>query len=270
MRKRNPIGFLTGAVLVLIIALPLLSMLPWIFTERWTWEELLPARYSLRALKHLLAERGFAQLLIRSVLISTAVAFLSVITATMSARAIVHHELRFGNALYLLAILPFLVPATVFGMGVQGLFLRWHLDGTMLGVILVHLVYAQPYSLKLMVDAMRALGPQYEEQARVLGASPMRAFWRVNVPLLLPSMLVGFSMSYIISFSQYFLTLIIGSGRIKTFSMVMVPYLQGGQRNFGALYAFLFLGINVLLLAASERIARRFYGEENTAFFSAN
>lgn len=63
-------------------------------------------------------------------------------------------------------------------------------------------------------------------------------------------------MSYIISISQYFLTLIIGGGNIKTFSVVMVPYMQSGERNFAGIYAVIFLGITVIVFFIFEALAK--------------
>ena len=59
----------------------------------------------------------------------------------------------------------------------------------------------------------------------------------------------------IVSFSQYFLTLLLGGGRVKTFAVVMVPYLQSGSRNIACIYSILFMGITLMVFAVFERIA---------------
>ena len=72
-----------------------------------------------------------------------------------------------------------------------------------------------------------AIGNKLEEQAKVLGANTFQAFTKVTLPILSPVILSSLSMSYIVSFSQYFLTLLIGGGKVKTFAIVMFPYLSG-------------------------------------------
>lgn len=96
------------------------------------------------------------------------------------------------------------------------------------------------------------VGNGLEEQARVLGATPWKAFYKVTLPMLAPVMLSSFSMAYIVSFSQYFLTLLIGGGQVKTFTIVMVPLLQGGNRNIASVYSTVFLGVTLLFLACSS------------------
>ena len=65
-----------------------------------------------------------------------------------------------------------------------------------------------------MQDGTRAIGVKLEEQARVLGAGALQAFFKVTLPNLFPVMLSAFSMAFVVSFSQYFLTLMIGGGNL--------------------------------------------------------
>lgn len=81
-------------------------------------------------------------------------------------------------------------------------------------------------------------------------------FFKVTFPMLMPVMLASMSMSYIVSFSQYFITLLIGGGSVKTFAIVMVPYLQGGDRNIASIYSMIFLGITLIVFAIFEGISK--------------
>lgn len=65
-------------------------------------------------------------------------------------------------------------------------------------------------------------------------------------------MLSSFSVAYIVSFSQYFLTLLIGGGQVKTFTIVMVPLLQGGNRNIASVYSTVFLGVTLIIFGVFE------------------
>ena len=107
-----------------------------------------------------------------------------------------------------------------------------------------------------MIEGTEAVGNKLEEQARVLGAGPWKAFFKVTFPMLMPVMLASMSMSYIVSFSQYFITLLIGGGSVKTFAIVMVPYMQGGDRNIASIYSMIFLGITLIVFAIFEGISK--------------
>lgn len=244
-------------LLLLMVVLPVLSLLPWAFTQRWPWPEFFPGELSLRGIQSIAQNPQLPKLMLSSTGISLLVALLSVLVAIATARALVIHKIWGREGIYFLALLPFLVPSTVFAMGIQVWFLKTKIGGTVTGVVIAHLIYALPYATVLLMDGTRVFGRKLEEQAQVLGASNWQGFWRVSLPNLAPAILAAMSMSFILSFSQYFLTLLIGGGRVQTFSIVMVPYLQSGDRSIASVYSLIFLGISLLVFALMELLIAR-------------
>ncbi len=260
--------FIIG-ILLLTILIPILCLIFFSFTERWAWPDIVPQVISMRALREIWARgRETMWLFISSIMISLVVALLSVLIALMTARAMVFYEWKGKNWLYLLSILPFMVPATVFAMGIQRTFIKMGLSNTVFGVIIAHLICSLPYATRLLMDGTEAVGTGLEEQARVLGASSFQAFRKVTLPMLVPVMLSAFSMSYIVSFSQYFLTLLIGGGSVKTFTIVMVPYLQGGDRNIASTYSTVFLAITLIVFEVFEMISIKISKNNRTEYYS--
>lgn len=267
-KKQNIFENLIIAIFVLLIVLPLLTIVIWGFTERWAWPSLIPQEFSLRALHAVFRDRAeLAKLFMSSIWISLVVAFLSVVIGLMTARALECYEF-FGKKVFsFISILPFLVPASVFAMGIQITFIKMGLSGTVFGVMIVHLICSLPYAVMLIQDGMRALGTGLEEQARVLGAGPWKAFLKITLPNLFPVMLAAFSMSYIVSFSQYFLTLMIGGGSVKTFAIVMVPFLTSGERNFASVYSLIFLAITIIVFGVFEWIVSRLTKDQEVEYY---
>jgi len=93
--------------------------------------------------------------------------------------------------------------------------------------------------------------------AAVLGARPVRGFFAVSLPELTPGILSSLSMAFILSYSQYFTTLIVGGGRVKTLALVLVPYIQGGDRSLASVYALAFTGSALVVFALFEALIRR-------------
>ncbi len=267
-RKKNIWeGLIIGNFIFLVIV-PILTILVWVGTERWAWPSLIPQKFSMRAVNGILRNRQqLVRLCMSSLSISASVAFLSVVIGTMTARALECYDF-FGKRLFsFMSMLPFLVPGTVFAMGVQITFIKCGLSGTVLGVIIVHLICSLPYAVTLMQDGTRAIGVKLEEQARVLGAGALQAFFKVTLPNLFPVMLSAFSMAFVVSFSQYFLTLMIGGGNVKTFAIVMVPYLGSGERNFASIYSVIFLVIMLLVFGILEWIVGRFTKAQKVEYY---
>ena len=231
------------AVLLVCIFTPLAVVVLWSVTDRWPWPGLLPESLSLRTVRELLfGSASLPRLLGSSIALALAVAVLGTVIGTLTARALELHRFR-GRGLVRFAVwLPLLVPGTVFAMGIQITLIRLGLSDTVAGVILVHLTAALPYCVTIMTDMTRAVDRTLEEQAMVLGAAPWRAFRETTLPALLPGVLSSVSMGFVISYSQYFTTLMVGGGRVKTLALVLVPYIQSGDRALSSIYAVAFVG----------------------------
>lgn len=228
-------------VLFTILA-PMVILVLWAFVNRWPWPNILPETYTLRAIKEVFAPHiKIFQTLLSSILLSLSVAVLSAVVATMTARALVLYDFWGKELIDFLSILPNLVPGNVFAMGIHVTFIQMSLADTVLGVIIVHLIYTLPYSVNIMRDLTQSIGQQMELQAYVLGASPLKSFIHISLPLLIPGIMASINMAYILSFSQYFITLLIGGGKVKTLSLLMVPFIAKGDRSLGSAYAIIFI-----------------------------
>lgn len=255
-------------LLVPVILFPMLITVVWIFTERWPWPNLLPQVFSLRAVSEIWGRKEqLISMLLSSIEISTIVGILSIIIGVMTARALTCYDFLGKRVMHFFTIFPFMVPATVFAMGVQVTFIKMGLNNTITGVVVAHLICSLPYAVRLIIDGMEALGTGFEEQARVLGAGAGKAFFKTTLPLLSPVLVSALCMAYVVSFSQYFLTLLIGGGEVKTFTIVMVPYLQSGDRNIACIYSGLFLIVTMVVFLLFEKIAKVWNDETDDAFY---
>lgn len=253
---------------LLFVLVPLATVCVWAFTAQWPWPELLPLELSDRGIQEIFREsNNLDEVLLRSVGIALAVAVLTTLVASMAARALVHYRFFGREAFRFATVLPFLVPSMVFAMGVQVTFLRMGLAGTVPGVIIAHMIVALPYAIMIMTDVTAAAGTRLEEQARACGASPLQVFLHVQVPMLLPGILSASSMSYIVSFSQYLLTLLIGKGQVVTFALVMFPYLNAGDRTIASAYGLVFMLVTFAVFLVFEVILKR-YATRETDYFN--
>ncbi len=258
-RKKHRILNIVAYTAVLSILVPLLVLPFWSFVGRWPWPGLLPENFTLRGMEELFSgATNVLPVLTSSIALSLTVAVLAAVIGMMTARALVFYDFRGKELISFATVLPIIVPGTAFAMGVHVVFIYLGLADTVLGVILVHLIYALPYTINIMTDVTAMIGNSLEVQGQVLGVSPARSFYHVTLPLIMPGMISSASMAYIISFSQYFLTLMIGGGKVKTLSVVMVPFIQGGDRTIAAAYASVFVLSTLLVFVLLEILVRKY------------
>jgi putative spermidine/putrescine transport system permease protein len=216
---------------------------------------LLPESYSFRTVQELLyGSASLPKILFSSISLGLTVAALGTAVGVLTARAAELYDFPGKKLVHLVSFLPLLVPGTVFAMGIQITLIKMGLSDTLSGVIIVHLIAAVPYCITIMMDVTRATGKKLEEQAMVLGADPWRAFFLVTLPGLMPGILSSMSMGFILSYSQYFTTLMVGGGRVKTLALVLVPYIQSGDRALSAVYSVAFVGSALLVFFSFETL----------------
>lgn len=145
-----------------------------------------------------------------------------------------------------LVFLPLLLPQISFLFGIQVLFLSLDLGGSLLSVLLAHLVFVFPYAYLALSDPWKQQDPRYAQIAASFGASRIRIFFYIQVPLLIRPILVTFAVALAVSVGQYLPTAMIGAGRIVTVTTESVALASGGNRPIAALYAVLQLVIPVL------------------------
>ena len=253
--KKHTLLKLVLTVTLLCIFLPMGVVLLWSVAERWPWPLLLPESWSLRTVRELFfGSAKLPKLLFSSISLALTVAVLGTVIGIMTARATELYDFRGKLLVRHGSFLPLLVPGTVFAMGIQLTLIRLGLSDTIAGVILVHLIAAVPYCITIMTDVTATVGNKLEEQAMVLGAGPFRAFFLTTLPCLLPGILSSVSMGFILSYSQYFTTLMVGGGRVKTIALVLVPYIQSGDRALSSVYSVAFVGSALLVFFVFELI----------------
>ncbi|TYP48411.1 ABC transporter permease [Thermosediminibacter litoriperuensis] len=255
--NRRFVNLLLYAVIVVMI-LPMAVLLLWAFAREWPWPHLFPTGFSVRGWVHLLnPATGALPVLFYSVLLSSVVTFLTVTFSLPAARALAFCEFRGKQAIEIFVLSPMVIPTTAIAMGIHVNFIRLGLADTFWGVVLSHLLPCLPYGIKILTGVFGALGDRIEQQARVMGAGRMKTYIYVTLPLISPGLVTAGIMAFVVSFSQYFLTFIIGGGRVVTFSLLLFPFIQGGDRHLSAVFSLAFIATVLLWVFALEALVRR-------------
>ena len=190
---------------------------------------------------------------------------LSLLVAFPAGRALGLRSFRGKRVLEFLVLTPVLVPAVAVGIGLDITFIRLGLSGTFWGVVLVHLIPAAPYAVLVLAAVFVNYNEDLEGQARTLGAGPLSVFRHVTMPAIMPGLIVAGFFAFIVSWSQYVLTLQIGGGKVLTLPVLLVSTAGGGDVAItGALTIVYALPVVVLLVVTSRHVMRAGLGATGT------
>lgn len=255
--RENIKKLIINTILITFIS-PLIILCIWSFASSWVYPNLLPNEVSIRGLEYIFNNQNL-NILINSLLISIIVVFITVLISIPASKAIAIYEFKGKKLFELLILSPIIVPMISVAMGIHVMFIKLGLANTIIGVVIINILPCIPYAIRIISDVYIIIGDKYEVQGKMLGASKFNVFRFITLPLILPGIIGAASMSFIVAFSQYFLTMLIGGGRVITYPMVMFPYIQSGDRTIASLYSMVFLIVSILVLILLESKIKKHY-----------
>ena len=245
---------LTLIAIYLAVLAPLIPQIIWSFAFRWYFPDLLPGEWGLKAWIYTFSSASrVGEGFLNSLLIALIVSLLSILVGVPAARALALYRFRGKGLIEWLLMLPIIVPGIVAVMGIHIMFIRYRLNDSLLGVVLVHLIPCVPYMVLVMSSVFANYGTELEDTARSLGESPLRVFWHVTLPGIFPGLLVATLFTFLISWSQYITTVLIGGGRIVTLPMVLFPFISGSNESTSAAISLVFVAPAILVLIFTSR-----------------
>ena len=247
--------------LYFILAAPLVLFVFYAFSTRWFFPQPFPTEWTSAVFSRIINDTRVINGLRDSLVIAFMVSLLSLVLGFPAARVLGLRQFRGRQIAWLVLFLPTIVPPLAIGMGLNILFLQVGLAGSIPGVVLAHLIPTLPYVVFTLAGAFARYDENFEFQSLVLGASQMRTFFTITIPLIAPSLVVAALFSFLISWSQYLLTLLIGSGRIITLPILLFSAASGGNPVTIAAISLIFLAPPVLVIAVTARQLNQQGGE---------
>ena len=123
--------------------------------------------------------------------IGAAVVFMSLLIGAPAAYALARRQFPGKRLLMLLFLLPMLVAPITYGLPLATALYQFDLAGTMAGVILANLVPSIPFVIVLLTPFIEQIDENLERAARMCGASTLRVFVKVLIPLMVPGLLAA-------------------------------------------------------------------------------
>lgn len=240
-------------LLYLILVAPLLLFVAYAFSTRWFFPVPFPSEWTVSTFLRAMNDSRTFSSISQGLTISILASAFSLTLGFPAARVLGLRKFRGRQFVWLLFFLPTVIPPLAIGMGLNILFLRLGIAGSIMGVVLAHIVPTLPYTIFTLSSAFARFDENYEFQALALGASPMQSFFTVTLRMMAPSLVVAALFAFLISWSQYLLTLLIGGGQVITLPILLFAAASGGNPATIATLSLLFIAPPVLVIAATAR-----------------
>ncbi|USD63957.1 thiamine ABC transporter permease [Vibrio sp. SCSIO 43136] len=249
----KPLFWLMVTTSALIVPVTVL----WSFSLRWRFPDIFPSSLTTRFWE--IEWSSVSSTIHTSFVLATVTATITLLLAVIAQEIKIKRSAAFPN--YMIAI-SMLVPQLSILFGIQTLTLYVSHMSFGLWVTWAHVFFAFPYVYLALDGPWRSFDPNYTKIALSLGKSPMHAWLKIKMPMLLPALLFGWAIGASVSLAQYLPTLMLGAGRITTLTTEAVAISSGSDRRVTAIYALwqallplLFFSFAIL----ASKLPKKFY-----------
>ncbi len=244
-----------GGLASLWLAAPLVPLVLWVFASRWSAGAPLPQEWGLRGVREAVSA-GLGPAAARSLALGLLVAAVATPLGALAGRALGWGELRRPRAAALVLIAPVVLPPFAVSMGLDVFILRLRIPD-LVAVLVVLVVFALPYTAYTMRAAYRGVDEGLEEQARVLGATPRQARRRATLPAVRAGLAVSAGLAFLVGWSDYVVTLLIGGGQLVTVPVLLGSTAAGTGRESSVAVLALASVVPPLLAVLAIRVSTR-------------
>lgn len=216
-----------------------------------------PEGYSLKHYRDFFTNSDWQASLWNSVRIAPMATLLSVGFGTLAAIGLSQSHVPFRRAIMAVLISPMIVPLIISAAGMYFFYSRVGLQGSYWGVVLAHAVLGIPFVIITVTATLVGFDRSLTRAAANMGAGPVRTFFKVQMPLILPGVISGALFAFITSFDEVVVVLFVGSAAQKTLPWQMFIGLREQISPTILAVATVLVVFSIALLTVLELLRRR-------------
>ena len=259
-RMRWPQVLATSVVLALVafaIFGPLANLFLWAFAEKWYFPNKIPQEFGFSFWGRVFSPRGGAVASLgTSVWIAVLTVIVSLAVAIPAGYALARLRLRWRSLILLAFLLPQAIPNLPVYVNIARVFYEIGLNGTILGVVLVHASHGLVLAVWIASAAFASVDASLEEAARNMGASPWTCFRTVTLPLAAPGLIASAIFVFLESLDEFTGTYFVGVPDVTTLPLLMFNASMGGNYQISSITALLLLIPSIGFMLVVERFLK--------------
>ncbi|WP_027054642.1 ABC transporter permease [Mesorhizobium erdmanii] len=244
-----------GAVLLFLIT-PILVVIPLSFNSVPFFTFPMPG-LSLRWYEEIFMTERWQGGLRNSIFVGVAVTLLATVLGTIAALGLSRPNFPWRTAVMSVLISPIIVPIVITAVGTYFFYADIGLLNTYTGLILAHTTLATPVVVITVTATLAGYDHSLTRAAASLGASPITAFFKVTLPLILPGMISGSLFAFLTSFDEVVVALFLAGPEQTTLPKVMFSGIREQISPSIAAAATVLILFAVTVLVTAELLRRR-------------
>jgi putative spermidine/putrescine transport system permease protein len=246
---------IVGAVLLFLIA-PILIIMPLSFNAEPYFSYPMPG-LSLRWYEDFFGNDRWQSALRMSVVVAFFTTILATTLGTVASLGLSRANFPGRAAVLSVLISPMIVPVIITAVGMYFFYDRVGLTNSVAGLVLAHTALATPFVVITVTATLSGFDQTLVRAGASLGADPMRVFFKIILPLILPGVISGALFAFVTSFDEVVVVLFIASPEQRTLPKQMFSGIREMISPTITAAASFLIVISVFLLTSVELLRRR-------------
>lgn len=213
--------------------------------------------YSLRWYEAIFTDQKWTLAIWNSFVIGIAAALLATVLGTVAAVGLASPWMPFKRLITALLLSPMIVPLIIIAAGMFFFYTNFNLVGTYPGLIIAHAALGVPFVIITVTATLAGFDRTLFSAGLSLGASPVKVFWDVVIPLIRPGVISGGLFAFVTSFDEVVLVLFLAGPEQRTIPRQMFSGLREQINPTILAVATLLVILSVALLVTLEVLRRR-------------
>jgi putative spermidine/putrescine transport system permease protein len=191
---------------------------------------------------------------LRSLIVASICTAVAIPTGTLAGIALAKYRVRLAGAIQVYLLLPFTVPLIGSGIGLMLVFGHWGVLGQLWPVGVAAAVINLPFMIWAVTASAAALDPDLELAAANCGAPPLSTFLAVTVPAVMPGIITGALLMFILALNEFLVSLLLVDARIVTLPVQIYNSIRSIITPDLAAISVVFIAVAAVAIALLDRL----------------
>jgi spermidine/putrescine transport system permease protein len=226
LKNRTKLPNIYMAIIMVIMYLPLVFVVVFSFNESkltaaWTG-------FSLKWYQSLWNNDGLREALWNSIILGVLSCGVSAVIGTLGAIGMARVNYKSKGIMEYISTLPIMIPEIILGMVFLAFFSLLNLPFGMMTLVIAHTTFCIPYIFMMVKARLVGIDKSIAEAARDLGATQVRTFFDITLPLIMPAVVSGCLLAFAMSFDDVVISVFVNGPRLNTLPIKIYTQLKTG------------------------------------------
>lgn len=254
MKNKTILPNIYLAIILCVLFIPILLVVIYSFNESKlssVW-----GGFSLKWYIALFRDKAMFEALINSIILGVLSCFCAGIIGTLGAIGMARTKSRFNSPVEYISTLPIMIPEIILAMVFLAFFSLISIPFGMTTLVIAHTAFCVPYIFMMVKARLVGMDKSLYEAAKDLGASELRAFIDITLPLITPAIISGMILSFAMSFDDVIISIFVTGVNVNTLPIKIYTQMKTIVTPEINALCTLMLGATIALVVISSIVSK--------------